>query len=144
MIHLVRGAAAAFFAALFATAGAAQAQSPAGFGSTRWRDQRAPGARPSVFINAFGGNANPAAIYQSVARPQLELQSQLRTQQQEISRFASESSLERPRPDDRRAPLAGEPRTARLGFGERLEAGHPTYFFRREPYYPRFRLLGRN
>lgn len=119
---------------------------------SRWRDQRPPSSRPSPYLSLLGNGGNRALIYQGIVRPQLDLQSQIRTQDRQIDRFIT-STREAQQPDgysplqrstnptsrssessataDRlRSPMAGV---------TRVDQGHPVYFQYRDQYFPGFR-----
>jgi hypothetical protein len=118
---------------------------------SRWRDQRAPGTRAVQFLNIFAANSNPALLYQGVVRPQLELQQQVQSQQRSIDRLTpsslSPNVMNRPGDDRQNTSLGTIDRTGlttRRATAVGMNAGHPTYFLRREPYFLRFRTMSRN
>ena len=136
-----------FVALGFATAASAQSQ-------TRWRDQRLPSSRPSPYLSLLTPGVNRSVVYQGFVRPQLDLQSQIRTQEREIDRFTT-APRETTTPGSLNVRGTGQ-QTRGLsqsvlesGVVERIRgtqsdvrsvnAGHPVYFQYREQYFPGFR-----
>ena len=131
----------------FASSASAQFQ-------TRWRDQRLPQSRPSPYLSLLTPGSNRAVVYQGFVRPQLDLQSQIRTQERQIDRFTA-TSRDTPAFGDYNA--RGTPQQSRglsqgllqSGTVDRLrgptndlrtiDVGHPVYFQYREQYFPGFR-----
>jgi hypothetical protein len=123
---------------------------------SRWRDQRPATSRPSPYLSLLGNGGNRALIYQGIVRPQLDLQSQIRTQDRQIDRFMSSTresqdiegrttSLQRS-PASAQRPLessatADRLRTPMSGV-TRVDVGHPVYFQYRDQYFPGFRRQG--
>jgi hypothetical protein len=137
----------AFSLAVSATA-SAQFQS-------RWRDQRMPGARPSPYLSLLTPGANRAVVYQGFVRPQLDLQSQIRTQERQIDRFTM-STQQSPATTVRGSSQYQQQGRGSSGSGlleagpldrirggqsdlRQIDVGHPVYFQYREQYFPGFR-----
>jgi hypothetical protein len=121
---------------------------------TRWRDQRMPGTRPSPYLSLLTPGVNRAVVYQGFVRPQLDMQSQIRTQERQIDRFTM-STQQSPTAAGRgssqyqqqgRGPSPGLLEAGpldRIRGGQsdlrQIDVGHPVYFQYREQYFPGFR-----
>lgn len=121
---------------------------------TRWRDQRMPGTRPSPYLSLLTPGVNRAVVYQGFVRPQLDMQSQIRTQERQIDRFTM-STQQSPATGGRGSSQyqqqgrgsspglleAGPLDRIRGGQSDlrQIDVGHPVYFQYREQYFPGFR-----
>ena len=142
-----------------ATSVSAQQQSS---GRTFWRDNRVPGSRGSLFLSLLGTNVNPAATYQAVIRPQMDVQTLLRTQQREIDRIGTSptgSSIARPIGGSRasrqsnsvsagsvsNAANADSPTNIRPAISgpTNVITGHPTFINNQQQYFPRLSIYQR-
>jgi hypothetical protein len=121
---------------------------------TRWRDQRLPSSRPSPYLSLLTPGTNRSVVYQGFVRPQLDLQSQIRTQEREFNSFAA-ATRETTTPGSFSVRGTGQhtrglsQSVLESGVVERIRgtqsdvrgvnAGHPVYFQYREQYFPGFR-----
>jgi hypothetical protein len=134
---------------LFGVAATSQAQF-----QSRWRDQRPAQSRPSPFLSLLGTGGNRAVVYQGIVRPQLNLQSQITTQDRQLSQFMT-STKETPGFGGRSTTtssagsasfgLAGQATLDRIRptgtEAARVDVGHPVYFQYRDQYFPGFRRI---
>lgn len=134
----------------FAAASAASAQF-----QTRWRDQRLPQSRPSPYLSLLTPGTNRAVVYQGFVRPQLDLQSQIRTQEREFNRFTAETRETTSTLGSFNVRGTGQQSRGMTqsviesGVVDRIRGtqsdlrnvnvGHPVYFQYREQYFPGFR-----